>query len=136
MKDLLADVACRPVLLYAAGQVFETLMRHVFAAVAVALRTGSVAEPSGATPLMAAPGLALLAAAGRPPAVARAVALPAIAAAADEEDRPALGAVAHDEAQRIHGSDRDRQELDASRAPCDEGSRRARLWAYDLKARG
>jgi hypothetical protein len=104
MKDLLAGVECRYVLHYAAGQVFETVMRHVLPAVAVVLRAGRVIEAATATPLMATPRLALLAAPGRHPAGARAVPLAAITAAADEEDLPALGAVAHDEAQRIHGS--------------------------------
>jgi hypothetical protein len=108
MKDLLAGVDCRPVLHYAAGQVFETLMRHVLAAVAVVLRAGGVAEATGASPLVAPPCLALLAATDRQPAGARAVPLAAITAAADEEDLPALGAVTDDEAQRIHGSGRDR----------------------------
>jgi hypothetical protein len=120
MKDLLAGVECRPVLHYAAGQVFETLMRHVLAAVAVGLRPGGVAEATVAALLMMSPRLALLAASSRHPAGTRAVPLAAIAAAADEEDLPALGAMAHDEAQRIHGSGRDRQELDADLEPCDE----------------
>jgi hypothetical protein len=106
MEYLLAGVECRLVLHYAAGQVFETLMRHVLAAIAVVLRAGGMAEAAGASPLMTPPRLTLLAAACRPPAGARAVALAPIAAAADEEDLPALGTVAHDEAQRIHGSGR------------------------------
>jgi hypothetical protein len=106
MEDLLAGVECRPVLHYAAGQVFETLMRHVLAAVAVILRAGGVAEAAGASPLVTPPRLTLLAAACRPPAGARAVPLAAITAAADEEDLPTLGTVTHDEAQRIHGSGR------------------------------
>jgi hypothetical protein len=117
MKDLLAGIDCRPVLHYAAGQVFETLMRHVLAAVAVVLRASGVVEATVATPLMTSPRLALLAAACRHPAGARAVPLAAIAAAADEEDLPALGAMAHNEAQRIHGSGRDRPELDADLEP-------------------
>ena len=49
-----------------------------------------------------------------------AVLLAAIAAPANEEDLATLGAAADDKAKRIHGSDRDRQELDAGVEPWDE----------------
>lgn len=48
-----------------------------------------------------------------------AVGVPVVAVPAEEEDLPAQPA--DDEAQRIQGSGRDRQELDADQAPCDEG---------------
>ena len=69
---------------------------------------------------MAPTGLALFVSSRLSPAVARAVLLAAIATAADEEDLAALGAAADDKAKRIHGSDRDRQELDAGVEPWDE----------------
>lgn len=75
------------------------------------------AEPTSLVPL---PDLALLAPPRRGRACARAVPLAAVAPPADEEDLPAVGAVADDEAQRVHGSGRDRQELDAVPEPCDE----------------
>jgi hypothetical protein len=136
MEDLLVGVVCRPVFHYAAGQVFETLMRHVLAAVAIPLGAGRVSESAGAAPLVLLPGLALFAAPLRRRAVACAILVAAIAATTDEEDLAAFETATHGEAQRLHGSGRDRQELDVGREPCDEGSRRARLWAYDLKARG
>jgi hypothetical protein len=68
----------------------------------------------------------LVTAAGRPDRVAApelgarvaAVDVAVIAPPAQEED-PATTAAA-DEAQRVHGSGRDRQELDADLAPCDD----------------
>lgn len=95
-------------------------MRHVLAAVAIRLRSRGVVQASIATALVSMPSLTLLAPASRRRALARAVPLAAIAAAADEEDLPAIGAVADDEAQRVHGSGRDRQELDVAPVPCDE----------------
>jgi len=117
---LLAGALCRHENLYGPGQVFRTVMRHGLAAVAVVLRARRVIEAARAGPLMAPAGLSLLAPPGEPPAGTRAVLLPTIAAAADEEHLAALGAAADDEAKRIHGSDRDRQELDAGIEPCDE----------------
>jgi hypothetical protein len=100
---LLAGDECRRENLYAGGQVFGTVMRHESLAVAVVLRARRVIEPAGAAALMSPPRLALLAPPRRLRAGPRAVALAAIAAAADEEDLPALGAEADDEAQRVHG---------------------------------
>ena len=95
-------------------------MRHGLAAVAVVLRSRGVIEPACARPLMASTGLPLLASSRLPPALAPAVLLATIAAAADEEDLATLGAATDDKAKRIHGSDRDRQELDAGVEPWDE----------------
>ncbi|HEU4734069.1 MAG TPA: hypothetical protein VFT22_39530, partial [Kofleriaceae bacterium] len=117
---LLTGALCRHENLYGPGQVFRTVMRHGLATVAVVLRPRRVIEPSGAGSLMAPTGLPLLAPPRELPARPRAVLLPTIAAAADEEHLAALGAAADDEAKRIHGSGRDRQELDAGTEPCDE----------------
>jgi hypothetical protein len=95
-------------------------MRHVPSAGAVVARSVRVVEAAGAAALVPPPRLALLAAVGGLGARAAAVPVAAIAAAADEEDLPAVGAVADDEAQRVHGSGRGRQELDDDREPCDE----------------
>jgi hypothetical protein len=78
-------------------------MRHELAPVAVDLRASRVVEPAGAALLVAPPRLALLASPGRLGAGPRAVALAPVAAAADEEDLPAVGPEADDEAQRVHG---------------------------------
>jgi len=117
---LLAGVECRPVVLYAAGQLLGTLMRHVLLPVAVVPRASGVVEAADASSLMPTTDLALLAPTRRRRARFRAVPLTAVAPAADEEDLPTIGAVADDEAQRVHGSGRDRQELDAYPEPCDE----------------
>jgi len=117
---LLAGDKCRHENLYGPGQVFRTVMRHGLVAVAVVLRSRRVIEPPGARSLMPPTGLALLASPRGPPAIARAVLLAVIAAPADEEDLATLGAPADNKAKRIHGSDRDRQELDAGIEPCDE----------------
>jgi hypothetical protein len=117
---LLAGVVGRLVTHYVLGQLLGTLMRHVPPAGAVVARSVGVVEAAEASLLVAAAGLALLAAAGDRGALARAVPMAAVAAAAEEEDLPAVGAVADDEAQRVHGLGRRRQELDAPRAPCDE----------------
>lgn len=47
-----------------------------------------------------------------------AVRVPVVAEAAQVEELPA--GPAEDEAQRVHGSGRDRQELEADPKPCDE----------------
>jgi len=117
---LLAGDNCRHENLYGPGQVFRTVMRHGLVAVAVVLRSRRVIEPPGTRSLMASTGLALLVSPRRPPAIARAVLLAAIATPADEEDLATLGAPADDKAKRIHGSDRHRQELDAGVEPWDE----------------
>jgi hypothetical protein len=52
---------------------------------------------------------------GAPPP---AVLVPVVAEAAQEEELPA--GPAEDKAKRVHGSGRDRQELDADPKPCDE----------------
>ncbi|MBZ0231915.1 MAG: hypothetical protein K8M05_06150 [Deltaproteobacteria bacterium] len=117
---LLAGTIGRLVPHYAGGQLLGTLMRHVLAAVALALHPIGVVATTEAASLMSTPGLTLLAPTARRRTDPRAVALPAVAPAADEEDLPALGAGADDEAQRVHGSGRDRQELDVRLAPCDE----------------
>lgn len=95
---LLAGVECRPVVIYADGQLLGTLMRHVLLSVAVVLRASGVVEPADAGALMLAAHLALLPPPRRRSALARAVALAAVTPPADEEDLPALGAVADDEA--------------------------------------
>lgn len=120
MGVLLAGNVSRLVTHYAAGQLLGTLMRHVPPAGAVVARSVGVVEAAEASLLVAASGLALLAAAGDRGALARAVPVSPIAPAADEEDLPAVGAIADNEAQRVHGLGRRRQELDAPRAPCDE----------------
>ena len=117
---LLAGALCRHENLYGSGQVFRTVMRHGLATVAVVLCARRVIEPARAGSLMALAGLPLLASPRHLPARSRAVLLPTIAAAADEEDLAALGATADDKAKRIHGSGRDRQELDVGSEPCDE----------------
>jgi hypothetical protein len=117
----LAGAFGRPHVDYVGGQLLGTVMRHVLPPVAVVLRPRRVVEPAGPAPLMALAGLALLLSARRLPARAAAVAPPAIAPPADEEDLAAGGPVADDEAQRVHGSGRDRQELDGDHSACDEG---------------
>ena len=117
---LLAGDKCRHENLYGPGQVFRTVMRHGLVAVAVVLRSRRVIEPPSPRSLMTPTGLALLASPRRPPAIARAVLLAVIAAPANEEDLAALGAPADDKAKRIHGSGRDRQELDVGVEPWDE----------------
>jgi hypothetical protein len=117
---LLAGVRERHHLDYAGGQVLETVMRHVLASGAVALRSRRVVQPAGPAPLVALAGRALLLAAVGLPAGPAAVELPPIAAPADEEDLSAGKPVTDDEAQRVHGTGRGRHELDADRVPCDE----------------
>ena len=117
---LLAGVDCRHENLYGPGQVFRTVMRHGLVAVAVVLRSRRVVEPACARSLMAAAGLPLLASSRQSPTLAPAVLLATIATAADEEHLATLGAATDDKAKRIHGSDRDRQELDAGIEPWDE----------------
>jgi hypothetical protein len=118
---LLAGVFCRLVTHYAVGQLRGTLMRHVLPPVPVVGRAGGVVEATDPAPLMLPPGLPLLLPARGRGARPRAVPLAPVAAPADEEDLPAVRPVADDEAQRVHGSGRDRQELDAIPDPCDEG---------------
>jgi hypothetical protein len=120
IKVLLAGVECRHENLYGPGQVFRTAMRHGLAAVAVVVRSRRMIEPARTGSLMAPTRLALLAPPRHAPAIARAVLLATITAPADEEDLATLGAAADDKAKRIHGSDRDRQELDAGLEPWDE----------------
>jgi hypothetical protein len=103
MEDLRAGVTCRPVFHYASGQVLETLMRHVLAAVAIALCAGGVGEPARAALLVLSSGLALLSPPHRRRAGAGAILVAAIAATTDEEDLAALETATHGEAQRIHG---------------------------------
>ena len=117
---LLAGDKCRHENLYGPGQVFRTVMRHGLATVAVVLRPRRVIEAARAGPLMALAGLPLLAPPRDLPAATRAVLLAVIAAPANEEDLAALGAPADDKAKRIHGSGRDRQELDVGVEPWDE----------------
>jgi hypothetical protein len=73
-------------------------MRHVLLSVAVVLRSRGVVEATDAGALMLAVDLALLPTARRRRALSRAVALAAVAPPADEEDLPAVGPVADDEA--------------------------------------
>lgn len=115
--------------LYDRGQVLGSLMRHLrgLDAVEVPLLASGVVGPAGRGPLIALARLALRGVARQGGADPGAVGLPVVAEAAQEEELPA--GPAGDEAQRVHGSGRDRQELDADREPCEEGPRRARLWA-------
>jgi hypothetical protein len=117
---LLAGDKCRHENLYGPGQVFRTVMRHGLAAVAVVLRSRRMIEPACARSLLPSTGLPLLVSSRQSPALAPAVLLATIATAADEEDLATLGAAADDTAKRIHGADRDRQELDADVEPWDE----------------
>jgi len=117
---LLAGLVCRHVTLYVAGQLLGTLMRHVLAPVAVGLRPVGMVAATDLAPLVAPAGVPLLGPPGRRRARSRAVPLAAVAAPADEEDLPAQRPVTDDKAQRVHGSGRDRQELDAGPEPCDE----------------
>lgn len=65
--------------------------------------------PARGEPRLASPGLG---------ADVAAVHVAVVAPPAQEEHLAAAAAV--DEAQRVHGSGRDRQELDATHEPCDE----------------
>jgi hypothetical protein len=117
---LLAGVLGRHHVDYAGGQLLGTVMRHVLPPLAVVLCPRRVVEPAGPAPLVALAGLALLLPPARLPARAPAVPMPPIAPPADEEDLAASGPVADDEAERFHGSGRDRQELDGDHSACDE----------------
>jgi hypothetical protein len=118
---LLAGAFGRPHVDYVAGQLLETVMRHVLAPAAVVPCPRRVVEAAGPASLMALAGLALLLPAGRRPARTPAVAPSPVTSATDEEHLAARRPVTDDEAQRVHGSGRDRQELDGDHSACDEG---------------
>jgi hypothetical protein len=73
--------------------------------------------------LVALPGGAQRGAAGLSRAVARAVAIPAIAVAAQEEDLPAGGLPADDVPERIHRPPRGGEGMDNRRGVCEEEDR-------------
>jgi hypothetical protein len=106
--------------LYGRGQVFGSPLRHLrgVAPVEVPLLARRVVGATGRgslVPLAAGGHQSLSSAHGAPPP---AVLVPVVAEAAQEEELPA--APAEDKAKRVHGSGRDRQELDADPKPCDE----------------
>ena len=77
-------------------------MRHFLTAGAVASLAGGVPKPAGATVLIAPAGTPDGDAPGAPGAFPRAVALPPITPAAQEEELPAVRSDADDQPQRVH----------------------------------
>jgi hypothetical protein len=106
--------------LYVRWQVSGSLMRHLrgFATIQVALLPCCVVRSAGRGSLVAPTGRAQRVAPPKPGALRSAVHIPVVAIPAQEEHLTT--ATAHHEAQRIHGSGRDRQQLDADPQPCDE----------------
>jgi hypothetical protein len=110
---LLAARRERQVDLYGKRKFPWTLMRHFLA---LALLSRRVAEAAIAAGLVAPARLPQRLRARRLATAARTVAVAAIASRADEEDLPAFGPAADDEAKRIHVPGADARKLDATHA--------------------
>jgi hypothetical protein len=122
-------VRCRPKRrdhLYDGGQVFGSLMRHLcgVAPIEVALLPRGVIGPARLRLLIAAAGATQRFLATDLATLVAAIDVSVVAPAAEEEQLPT--AAAEDETQGcgggggVHGSRRDREELDAALEPCDE----------------
>jgi len=107
--------------LYGLGQVLGRLMRHLrgLASIEVCLLPRGVVDPACFGLLVAATRGANRLASRELGAAVAAVRVAVVAPPAEEEHLSTTAAA--DEAQGVHGSGRDRQELDAVHEPCDEG---------------
>jgi hypothetical protein len=115
-----ADVEAHP-----AGErdFFSTLMRHGLALaspVAAILLARGVRELARPRPLVPPASLPQRMAPRRRRALLRAVPLPPVVPTTEVGNPPAGGQDAGEEAQRVHGSGRDRKELDPPCQPCDD----------------
>ncbi|HET6582528.1 MAG TPA: hypothetical protein VFG69_03755 [Nannocystaceae bacterium] len=106
--------------IYVRGQLLGRVMRHLgdVVTIEIALLSGCVVRPADLALLIPAAGSAHRIAPPELGAVVVAVHVAVVAPPAQEEHLTT--AAADDEAEGVHGSGRNRQELDAAPEPCDE----------------